>query len=105
MSLDDQTIKERDDAEDAADKLASIILAEPIDWPDHGAKWEEAAEEAARLHEDIKELRELVRSACAIADRKGEGTAWNRFKASAAKLGLNGITARTYRKLPDDDDN
>ena len=50
----------------------------------------------------IAELEELVRSACAIADRKGADTAWDRFKASAAKLHLNGVTARVYKVLPDD---
>jgi hypothetical protein len=47
-------------------------------------------------------LEELVRSACAIADRKGAGTAWGRFVASACSFGLNGVTARTYRILPSD---
>lgn len=46
------------------------------------------------------ELEDLLRSACAIAERKGEGTAWERFIASAAKQGVNGVTARTYRALP-----
>lgn len=38
------TINQRDRAEEAADKLASAILDEPIDWPDHDAKWAEALE-------------------------------------------------------------
>lgn len=58
--------------------------------------------DAATALDRLKEAEELLRSACAIADRKGAGTAWDRFLASAAKLGLNGITARTYRVLPDD---
>ena len=49
------------------------------------------------------ELEDLLRSACAIAERKGEGTAWERFLASAAELGINGVTARTYRVLPSDE--
>lgn len=49
-------------------------------------------------------LEELVRSACAIAERQGAGTAWNRFIASAKSFGLNGVTARTYRILPSDAD-
>lgn len=49
-----------------------------------------------------KGLEELVRSACAIAERKGAGTAWERFVASAKSFGLSGITARTYRILPSD---
>lgn len=40
----DPLINERDDAEDAADKMASLVLGEPIDWPNHRAKWEEAIE-------------------------------------------------------------
>lgn len=47
-------------------------------------------------------LEELVRSACAIADRQGEGTAWERFKESVHAVGLNGVTTRTYRLLPSD---
>lgn len=47
-------------------------------------------------------LEELLRSACAIAERQGAGTAWDRFSASALALGINGITARTYRVLPSD---
>lgn len=47
-------------------------------------------------------LEELLRSACAIAERQGAGTAWARFAASIHAVGLNGITARTYRVLPSD---
>lgn len=35
-------IDQRDRAEEAADKLASLVLGEPIDWADHDAKWQEA---------------------------------------------------------------
>ncbi len=49
-----------------------------------------------------RQLEELLRSACAIAERRGEGTAWERFAASVHAAGLNGITARTYRVLPSD---
>ena len=48
------------------------------------------------------ELEDLLRSACAIAERQGAGTAWERFSASALALGVNGVTARTYRVLPSD---
>lgn len=44
---DEQLIRERDEAEDAADKMASLILGEPIDWSDHQAKWAEAIESFA----------------------------------------------------------
>ena len=50
----------------------------------------------------VAELEELLRSACAIAERRGEGTHWGRFIASVNKLGLNGVTARTYRVLESD---
>ena len=49
-----------------------------------------------------EQMAELLRSACAIADRQGEGTHWRRFGDSIRALGLNGITARTYRVLPSD---
>jgi hypothetical protein len=49
-----------------------------------------------------QELQDLLRSACAIAERHGAGTAWDRFAASIHAAGLNGVTARTYRILPSD---
>ena len=48
------------------------------------------------------ELEELLHSAKAIADRKGKGTAWERFSESVAKAGISGITARVYKILPSD---
>lgn len=48
----------------------------------------------------VHEMAELLRSACAIAERQGVGTAWKRFIESVYALGLNGVTARTYRVLP-----
>jgi hypothetical protein len=50
----------------------------------------------------IEQMRELLRSAHAIADRKGEGTHWERFASSIAALGIGPVTARTYRILPSD---
>jgi hypothetical protein len=49
-----------------------------------------------------EQMAELLRSACAIADRQGAGTHWQRFGDSIRALGLNGITARTYQVLPSD---
>lgn len=49
------------------------------------------------------ELEELIRSACAIAERKGESTHWGRFISSVNRAGLNGVTARTYRMLEGDE--
>lgn len=37
-----QLIDERDAAGDAADTLASLVLRENIEWPDHAGKWQEA---------------------------------------------------------------
>lgn len=42
----------------------------------------------------------LLRSARAIAQRQGAGTAWERFDASIGALGIGSVTARTYRVLP-----
>lgn len=50
-------------------------------------------------HDREREMEELLRSACAIADRHGAETAWGRFGDSIRKIGLNGVTARTYRDL------
>ncbi len=47
-------------------------------------------------------MEELLRSAAAIAQRHGAGTAWDRFGASIKALGIGAITARTYRLLPSD---
>ena len=49
------------------------------------------------------ELEELLCCACCIAERKGANTNWERFRNSIYQVGLNGITARTYRVLPDDE--
>lgn len=49
------------------------------------------------------DMEELLRSAHAIAIREGRDTAWARFAASIAKLGIGSITARTYRVLPSDE--
>ena len=48
------------------------------------------------------ELEDLLRSAHAIAVRKGESTAWDRFAASCAALGVVAVTARHYKVLRDD---
>jgi hypothetical protein len=48
------------------------------------------------------EMEELLCSAHAIALREGKDTAWKRFAASIAKLGIGSVTARVYRILPSD---
>lgn len=50
----------------------------------------------------IAEMRELLCSVHAIAQRHGADTAWDRLAASVQKLGIGAITARTYRLLPSD---
>jgi hypothetical protein len=45
----------------------------------------------------------LLQSARAIAQRKGEGTAWKRFDAAIAEEGIGSVTPRTFRILGDDD--
>jgi len=40
----------------------------------------------------------LLRSAICISERQGVATNWEGFAASIRKLGLTGITARTYRQ-------
>ena len=48
----DQLIKERDEAQDAADKMASFLLGEPIDWAFHDEAWGRAIEQAKYLREN-----------------------------------------------------
>lgn len=40
----EEVLKERDFAESTLNEMTSRILREPIDWPDHQAKWVEAIE-------------------------------------------------------------
>jgi hypothetical protein len=55
-----------------------------------------------KVADHIEELRQLLHSAHAIAERKGEDVHWERFAASIAKVGIGPVTARTYRILPSD---
>lgn len=48
------------------------------------------------------ELEELLRSAHAIAERKGVDTAWERFAASIREQGIGSVTARVYKVAPSD---
>lgn len=47
-------------------------------------------------------LEDLLTSAHAIAARKGEDTAWERFSAKLSSAGIGSITPRTFRVLPSD---
>ncbi len=58
----------------------------------------------AALMAQLGALEELLRSAHAIAARKGEHTAWDRFAASCQALGIGSVTARVYRVLPSDEE-
>lgn len=40
----EQTLAERDAAEEAADNMASLILGEPVDWTFHDEAWQRAIE-------------------------------------------------------------
>lgn len=54
------TIEQRDRAEEAADKLASAVLGEPIDWSDHAAKWADALDAAEAKATTIKNCAESL---------------------------------------------
>ena len=47
------------------------------------------------------ELEYLLRSAHAIAARKGEDTAWETFAKSIQKAGIGSVTARVYKNPRD----
>ena len=49
MEAGEQDIFERDSAESAADKLASLILNESIGWPDHSDAWHRAVEKCRAI--------------------------------------------------------
>ncbi len=44
QEIDEATLRERDDAEYAADRLSSLVLGEDIDWPCHDEAWKRAIE-------------------------------------------------------------
>jgi hypothetical protein len=62
-----------------------------------------AADEIELLRKRENELTELLRSACCIAERKGEDTAWERFSNSVKSMGIGSMTARNYKTLPSDE--
>ncbi len=72
-----ETIEGRDRAEEAADKLTSRILGEPIDWSDHDAQWEEAIEEATALRTRLAALQQQVGE----ADKLADDAYWRGYKA------------------------
>jgi hypothetical protein len=52
--------------------------------------------------ETLDEMTSLLRSAICICERQGTATNWEGFAASIRKLGLSGVTARTYRQANSD---
>jgi len=48
------------------------------------------------------ELEDLLISARAIAERKGEYVAWERFSERLQNAGIGFVTAKTFRVLPSD---
>lgn len=48
------------------------------------------------------ELEDLLTSARAIAERKGELTHWERFSERLAKAGIGSVTAKVFMILPSD---
>ena len=62
----------------------------------------QAANEIERLRKVEIELRDVLTSARAIAERNGEETNWGRFSERIGKLGIGSVTAKTFRVLPSD---
>jgi hypothetical protein len=64
IAMHSNTVAQRDEAEEAVDKLASAVLKEPIDWHDHGAKWAEALDkvesENARIAAIAEKMKKFV---------------------------------------------
>lgn len=48
------------------------------------------------------ELEDLLTSARAIAQRAGADTAWERFDARLAEVGIGSVTAKVFKVLPSD---
>lgn len=115
---DEQLIRERDEAEDAADKMASLILGEPIDWSDHQGKWAEAiesfapsaaqqdkgwAERAAKVEPDFEFEGQFSQQAEINAYAKGFDDAKGKFiklaapSATPSSLSAQGDAADTRR--------
>ena len=49
LEVGEPEVIERDAAEAAADELSSLILGEPIDWPDHHDAWMRAADKCRAI--------------------------------------------------------
>ena len=62
----------------------------------------QAADEIERLRKRVSELSDLLTSAGAIAERKGDVTHWERFSERLRAIGIGSITPRTFRVLLSD---
>ena len=91
------------DKQDAGivDRLRQAGNDYTIEWG-NGDLYDEAADEIERLRKRVDELSDLLTSARAIAERKGEGTHWERFSERLGAAGIGSITPRTFRVLPSD---
>lgn len=58
--------------------------------------------EHVTLRERVIELSDLLASARAIAQRKGEDTAWERFDERLNGAGIGSVTAKVFKVLPSD---
>ena len=61
-----------------------------------------AADEIEVMREQIHALRDLLKSARAIAERQGVDTHWQRFSDRLAAAGISPVTSLTFRILPSD---
>jgi hypothetical protein len=62
----------------------------------------ELKKENERLRDEIEQLKDLLASARVITQRRGEGTAWERFDSRLESAGISSVTAKTFRVLPSD---
>jgi septal ring factor EnvC (AmiA/AmiB activator) len=96
---DPYTLDRLTQLENEATDLRRQLDAVPSDIRAATSQLRQQAGQLAELRSQLEEVRALLRSACSIAERKGKNAAWGRFLSSAEKLGVNGITVRTYKLL------
>lgn len=80
----------------AVDELKTLVpeYTPPAEYTALRARAKEALE-------TLDEMTALLRSAICICERQGVATNWDGFAASIRKLGITGVTARTYRQAND----
>lgn len=62
------------------------------------AEYTDLHERGKKALTTLDEMTSLLRSAICICERQGAATNWEGFAASIRKLGITGVTARTYRQ-------